>query len=158
MKVNSKSGFFFGPLDPPILAGPHNQFDVLRTLHEQFVKVAFAVRYHRDAGRRSQYLTRPFAALDPSLRFLSRRRPLAPWCQLLSVTVPNLHRDQTEQPLRLGLYRQCHMQQQTRGIAFGDRSVALSRPPAAQDQFRRVLCDNNMPTSRSLPGEVSGMP
>ena len=42
-------------------------------------------------------------------------------------------------------------------IAFGDRAVVLPRPTAAQDQFRRVLHDNNMPTGCPLPGQTSGM-
>jgi hypothetical protein len=49
------------------------------------------------------------------------------------------------------------MQQQACRIALGNRAVVLSRSPTAQDQFRCVLNDNNMPTGSPLPGQTPGM-
>jgi hypothetical protein len=100
----------FRLLDPSILAGPDHQFDVLRTLCEQLIKVALAVRHHGDAGRCSQHFAGPLCALDPALRFLVRRCPLAPERQLFFIAVPDLHRHKAEQRLRPGFHCQRSME------------------------------------------------
>jgi hypothetical protein len=49
------------------------------------------------------------------------------------------------------------MKQQACRIALGDQAVVPMRPSAAQDQLRRVLHDNDMPTGHPLPGQAPGM-
>src|SRR5437763_4324719 len=140
-------------LDPAVLRDPREQMNASWSPGKLLVDVAFPIGNDRDPRSLAQHLRGAKHSIQPALRFLVGRWPLAAWSDLATRAIAHRHVDRAKQRPRRRINRQNSMQQQsTYSPAAPHRSKSASPCRLAPERQFTAVLDRQDIASRNQAG------